>query len=89
MKIKVHFDEVDSDINAKFIQTECLFKTDFGEIFVINNGEVYEGEYEVTPRVYQQVLETRDKIMLNDVVVHIIPLAKTLNTSNGYTATIG
>lgn len=89
MKVKVSFNEVDSDINAKFIQTECCFKTDFGEIFVVGTGEIYDGEYEVTPRVYQQILETKDKLMQDDVIVHVIPIAKTLNTSNGYTATIG
>ena len=89
MKIKVHFDELDSNMNIKFIQTECLFNIDFGEIFKVKIGDVYDGAYEVTPRVYEQILETKDKLMLDNVTVNIIPLAKTLNLSNGYTATIG
>ena len=89
MKIKVHFDELDSNMNIKFIQTECLFNIDFGEIFKIKTDDIYDGEYEVTPRVYEQILETKDKLMLDNVTVNVIPLAMTINLSNGYTATIG
>lgn len=89
MKLKVSFNEIDSTISTRFIQTECTFNTGFGEVFLVKTDEVYEGEYTVTPRVYQQVLETKDKLMLDDVTVEIIPLARTINLSNGYTVTIG
>ena len=89
MRLTVSFDEVDSYISTKFIQTECVFNTNFGEVFLVNTSEVYDGDYNVIPRVYQQVLETKDKLMLDDVTVEIIPLAKTINLSNGYTVTIG
>lgn len=89
MRLSVSFNEVDSFIAANFIQTKCTFNTNFGEVFLINTGETYEGDYNVIPRVYQQVLETKDKLMLDDVTVEIIPLAKTINLSNGYTVTIG
>lgn len=89
MKLAIAFDEVDSYISTKFIQTECVFNTDFGEVVFIKTDDVYDGDYDVIPRVYQQVLETKDKLMLDDVTVEIIPLAKTINLSNGYTVTIG
>ena len=89
MKLKVSFNEVNSIIPIKFIQTECTFNTDFGEVILVKTDEVYEGDYNIIPRVYQQVLETKDKLMLDDVTVEIIPLAKTINLSNGYTVTIG
>ena len=89
MQIKVDFSEVNSCISTKFIQTACSFDTGFGEVFLIKTDEVYEGDYNVTPRVYQQVLETKDKLMLDDVTVEIIPLSRVINLSNGYTVTIG
>lgn len=89
MKLKVSFNEVDSYISTKFIQTKCTFNTNFGEIFQIRTDDKYEGEYNVIPRVYQQTLETKDKLMLDNVTVEIIPLSKVINLSNGYTVTIG
>ena len=56
---------------------------------LINTGDVYTKEYNVVPRVYQQLLETKDKIMIKNVTIEVIPLAKTINLSNGYTVTIG
>ena len=89
MKLHVSFDEVDFCSSINFIQTECTFNTDFGEVILVKTDDVYDGNYDVTPRVYQQVLETKDKLMLDDVTIEIIPLAKTINLSNGYTITIG
>ena len=89
MKLKVDFDEINSLLDAKFIQTECTFNVDFGEVVLVKSDDIYEGDYSVTPRVYQQTLKTKDKLMLDDVLVEVIPLAKTINLSNGYTVTIG
>ena len=89
MKLAVCFDEIDSELDVRFIQTECNFNIDFGEIILVKTDEVYDGSYNVIPRVYQQVLPTKDKLMTDDVTVEVIPLAKVLNPSNGYTVTIG
>lgn len=89
MRLIVNFDEVDSYIATHFIQTECTFKTNFGEIFLVKTDDIYNGDYNVIPRVYQQVLETKDKVMLNDVTIENIPLSRVINLSNGYTVTIG
>lgn len=89
MKLKVDFEEVDEELKVQFIQTKCTFNVDFGEVVFVRTDERYEGDYDVIPRVYQQVLPTKDKLMIDDVTIEIIPLEKTLNISNGYTATIG
>ena len=89
MKLHISFDEVDSELSVSFIQTECTFNTNFGEVFVVKTDDVYDGDYSVTPRVYGQTLLTKDKLMLDDVTVEIIPLSKVINISNGYTVTIG
>ena len=43
IKLKVSFNEVDSYILTKFIQTKCIFNTNFGEIFQIRTDDKYEG----------------------------------------------
>ena len=53
------------------------------------SGTPYEGDYEVTPRMYVQSLETMGKYMTNDVTVHEIPVTKTSNPQGGQTVLIG
>ena len=89
MRLAVSFDEIKTEINTKFIQTSCTFNTGFDEVILVKTNDIYTGDYDVIPRVYQQVLETKDKTMIDNVTVEIIPLVKTINQSNGYTVTIG
>ena len=89
MRLAIDFVENDTEMEVQFIQTHCDFRMDFGEVTLIRVDKVYDGEYDVIPRVYQQILETKDKLMLDDITVQIIPLVKTINQSNGYTVTIG
>ncbi len=59
---------------------------------VINtgNGEIYDGEYSVTPKVYEETeLETKHKLMKDDVVVRKIPTFEVSNESGGTTLIIG
>lgn len=53
-------------------------------------GETYDGPYEVTPLVASEVvLETRKKLMRDDVTVRKIPQYEVSNDAGGYTLTIG
>ena len=52
-------------------------------------GEAYHGQYAVTPRLYQQALETKDKIMSDNVIVYSIPITETDNPQGGKTVVIG
>ena len=49
----------------------------------------YDGEYEVTPRVHEQILDTDGKVMSDDVTVHEIPVTRTTNPYGGQTVVIG
>lgn len=49
----------------------------------------YPGEYEVEPRKVEQTLETKNRSMKEDVIVHPIFYAETSNISGGLTAVIG
>lgn len=51
--------------------------------------EPYEGSYEVTPTIEQQILQTKNKTMVDDLTIKSIPYAEVTNTSNGITVTIG
>lgn len=88
MKLKVKFNEVES-FQVRFVHQECTFRPSFGEIVTLRTTDTYEGPYDVIPRVYQQVLETKDKLMLDDVTVEVIPRTQVINLKNGYTVTIG
>lgn len=60
--------------------------------FFINDtysGETYSGTYNVVPQVnVKQILNTKSKILTNDVTVQEIPYYETSNTK-GLTAIIG
>lgn len=49
----------------------------------------YKGAYEVTPKVTEQSLKTKDKHMTDDVKIKSIPFFNVSNTSGGSTAYIG
>lgn len=50
----------------------------------------YEGPYEVTPHTKnEQVLNTANKQLTDDIMVFKIPYFETTNLSNGYTVYIG
>ena len=51
--------------------------------------ESYDGSYEVTPTIGQQILQTKNKTMVNDLTIKSIPYSEVTNTSNGITVTIG
>lgn len=49
----------------------------------------YEGSYAVTPRLYEQSLDTNGKKMKDDVKVYEIPVIRTSNLQGGQTVLIG
>ena len=55
-------------------------------------GEIlpyYSGNYEVNPSKVTQTLETANKSMRRDVIIHPISYSETINDSGGLTVTIG
>lgn len=49
----------------------------------------FDGPYEVTPRFHEQTLETKNKLMIDDVTVEVIPAHEVSNPAGGLTVTIG
>lgn len=48
----------------------------------------YDGEYEVTPKISEQELETRNKSMTDNVKVLSIPFSEVINPEGGTTVNI-
>lgn len=62
---------------------------DLGPVSIGKKCEDYIGTYTITPRVYEQIMETEDKHMAEDVHILEIPLTYVSNVSGGKTVTIG
>ena len=77
---------------ASISSNSKTFDAEQDNIVVITDvigGEVYAGAYDVTPRTASQTLQTKDKLLLDDVTVSSIPYYETSNTAGGKTAYIG
>ena len=48
----------------------------------------YEGEYTVTPQAVEQILQTKDKLLTDNIVINPIPSNYGLITWNGSTLTV-
>lgn len=57
--------------------------------YSMEEADEYEGPYTVTPMLADQTLETNRKVMLDDVKVFQIPIARTSNPYGGDTVLIG
>ena len=51
--------------------------------------DLYPGPYTITPRVYEQTMNTDNLLMEQDVLIYSIPLTEVSNIQGGKTATIG
>lgn len=61
-------------------------------VIAVNSGDVpvYDGAYSVTPKVYEETtLETKQKLMQNNVTVSRIPQYQVSNDAEGVTLIIG
>ena len=76
-------------LTARFNSTDG-FSADFGEVYRTGDYDIYDGEYVVTPKAWEEViLETQGYLMRDDVTVLEIPYFETSNLSGGKTAIIG
>lgn len=79
-------------IHVRFSKAKQTFKPVFGEVVKISGGgdhPVYEGEYNVTPKIETQTLPTKEKVMADDIKIKAIPFFNVSNTSGGSTVYIG
>lgn len=91
MKVVVKFSENSQVFNAILNESSDNFSANVGEVQVVTKligGEVYEGEYAVTPKVEAQTMPTKEKVMRDDVTIRAIPVFRVSNTSGGTTVYI-
>lgn len=82
-----------TDVDVEIIQNGNLVETDAAASVIVRTiktgEEEYDGDYIVTPETISQKLETKNRIMSDDVTVLAIPFFETTNLGGGYTAIIG
>ena len=71
-----------------FQSTSRLFPLSFDIGIEISDVKAYDGSYKVTPKVTEQVLETKNSYMKDDVTVIGIPYFDVSNASGGSTVYI-
>lgn len=79
MKLKLKFSE------------EKPFRIGFSEINLLpggGGGDPYEGNYAVTPSFSEQIMQTKNKTMLQNMNIHAIPVSETDNAAGGVTLSI-
>lgn len=88
MELNVKFDLL-SAFEVAFDSPE--FTADFGTLYEISpaDTEVYRGAYAVEPDFTEQVLGTKNKMLIDDVTVNAIEVQRVSNTSGGKTVYIG
>lgn len=75
--------------NAKLKEDEVRYVADTSDIQVVTKkGEEYKGEYEVTPTLETQILQTENLTMSGNVVINPIPSNYGLITWNGTVLTV-
>lgn len=74
-------------INATLFPTTVLVKLGFNRVYTAPNP--YTGKYKVEPCFEAQILETKEKTMLDDVEVSAIEVQRVSNVAGGRTVFIG
>ena len=75
MVIKVQFTETDQHIAVEFEETGDILTADVGEVTEVFRDGIQDfiGPYKVMPTSEMQVLETKNKLMAENLVVSPIP----------------
>lgn len=88
------FENAVKKLEKKYITVDGVYYPSEGNIGFssvevnVSEFEAYEGKYEATPKVSQQVVATAQKFMKQDFVVKAIPYYETTNNQNGITVSI-
>lgn len=90
-RFNVTFRDNSTRVDIAFRDDKKTFNTVFNSYQETQKDVIaYLGEYEVEPSVKNQsILETKGKLMIDDVTVKKLPLFKTSNESGGVTVYIG
>lgn len=77
-------------IKMPFSDEPIRMKIDPAKVVYQGGGKPYEGDYEVTPKIYEPVvLPTRDRYLSRDVNIAKIPQYEVSNAAGGLTLIMG
>ena len=89
-KISISEQKGVQDINVdNALEQEVKVTQDVIIVPMYKDVTLYEGDYEVTPKLEEQTLSTANKFMQNDVKINKIPITTVSNSSGGNTVIIG
>lgn len=80
--------EVDEKIDLTIGDINSILQTINGGR-KIENSEIYEGAYSIRPATASQTLETKDKLLTDNLEIEEIPFGEISNLNGGTTITIG
>lgn len=80
--------EEDPAFELSFDDDSC-FCVDFGEFTEGSSYDIYTGAYTVVPKYFDQILDTDEKLMSDDVTVLAVPYSEVSNPDGGLTVIIG
>lgn len=94
MGLNEKFTAIANSIRAKTGKTEKLtldqMVTEINSISTSEyTGETYDGSYSIRPSIEAQVMETKDKLMTDNVTIQAIPYHTVDNAEMGQTVIIG
>lgn len=91
MRIDISLGESRQEYDLEVEQSTTELSLDTAESITVSISDAipeYEGSYVVIPDTQSQTLETKDKRMVDDVLVREIPYYETTNQQNGITVYI-
>ena len=92
MSFKANLKGAYKPFGLNFKSNSQTFTSDFKAIQPVTTyvgGDPYLGEYVVTPKVDEQIMETKDKVLTEDIKIKNIPFFDVSNESGGSTVFIG
>jgi hypothetical protein len=92
LRFTVEFNLLNQQIPVRFNQSDQRIPITFKNLQQITGKpdvEIYDGSYQVTPKVTSQTMETAQKFLTDDVTIKAIPFFNVANTSGGNTVFIG
>lgn len=90
MPNEFEFEFAEQDQTFEFGFEEPVINFELEQAIEISHNEYYQGEYVVTPKMFEgTVLPTKEKTMADDVIVLEVPFYEVSNETGGTTVTVG
>lgn len=89
MTIDFNIESTCLKININSQESEERIDVKFSSFQTVTDADIYEDSYEIIPKTTEQVMETKQKLMADDVTIRKIPFYETSNNTGGTTITIG